>query len=297
MRLTKLRFLLTLLSLAVVSLAVAASPIIILPDGSRCVPTPTQDQAQVVGGQVDYLCGDDGDAGLVGGLLFSGGEVAAEYVRFIPGSDPLELSEQQLMTFVPQRIELANGSRCHALGEQMTLLGEYRADFRCDDQGELRNLYLVDGLKAQDDTLVARQLRMSDDLSEQLDAESSEVTVLDAALPLTEVMWRLESFGTGFDAPLAGAEPTLQFLPGRIAGDTGCNRYFASATLRGTGDLIVGPAGSTLMACEEDRMAQEQRFLRALDGVAYYDIVDGKLYLSGGGETLMFEAAGPAKED
>lgn len=297
MRLPNLRFLLTLLSLAVASLAVAASPIIILPDGSRCVPTTPQDQAQVLGGTVDHLCGDEADAGLVGGLLFSGGEVGVEYVRFIPGSDPLELSEQQLMSFVPQRIELANGSRCHALGEQIILLGEYKADFRCDDQGELRNLYLVDGLKADDHTLVARQLRMSDDLSAQLHAESSEVMVLDAALPLTEVMWRLESFGTGFDAPLAGAEPTLQFLPGRIAGDSGCNRYFASATLRGVGDLVVGPAGSTLMACENDRMAQEQRFLRALDGVAYYEILGGKLYLSGGGETMMFEAAGPAKDN
>lgn len=297
MRLPKLRFLLMLLSLAAVSVAVAASPIVILPDGSRCVPTPTQDQEQAQGGRVDYLCGEDGGAGLVGGLLVSGDEVAVEYVSFLPGSEPLEVLEQQLLSFVPKRLELVNGSRCHALGEQLTLLDEYQASFKCDDQGEVRNLYLVGDLNVKSGTVVARQLRLSDDLSRKLDVVSSDVTVLDAALPLTEVMWRLESFGTGFDAPLAGAEPTLQFLPGRIAGDAGCNRYFASATLRGAGDLVLGSAGSTLMACEEERMAQEQRFLKALDGVSYYDIIDGKLYLSGSGETMMFEAAGPAKED
>lgn len=297
MRLPNLRFLLALLSLGVVSLATAASTIVILPDGSNCTPTGPQSQVEVMGGHVDYLCGDDGDAGLVGGLLFSGDKATVEYARFTPGSEPLEVNDQQLMSFAPLELELANGSKCHALGEPLTLLGEYRANFKCSDEIEMGNLYLVGGLWVEDGTVMAHRLRLSDDLSQRLSFVSSEVRLLDAALPLTKVLWRLASFGTGFDAPLAGAEPTLQFLPGRIAGDAGCNRYFASATLRGKGDLVLGPAGSTLMACEEERMALEQRYLKALAGVSYYEIIDGKLYLFGSGETMMFEAAGPAGED
>lgn len=304
MRLPNARYLLTLGLLTVAALAAAASPtikpVVVLPDGSRCVATADQDRLEVFGGRVDYLCGDEGGAGLVDGLLFSGPVVVVEYVTFTPGSSTpsggaLEVHDQQLMSFVPRRIELEDGSRCHALNEPLTLLGAYQASYRCDDQGELRNRYLIGDLSAASGEVVARQLRLNDALSEELSMVNANVTVIDAALPLTETLWRLESFGTGFDAPIEGAEPTLQFLPGRIAGDAGCNRYFAAATLRGEGDLVLGPAGSTLMACEEGRMEQEQRFLKALDGVAYYEVIDGKLYLYGSGETLKFASAGPAE--
>lgn len=89
---------------------------------------------------------------------------------------------------------------------------------------------------------------------------------------------------------LAGeARPTMEFLAdGGLAGDGSCNRFRASYTLTGEG-LTLGPAAATMMACEPAVMAQEQAFLRGLEGVRSFDIRrDGALVLKGeGGETVV----------
>ena len=80
------------------------------------------------------------------------------------------------------------------------------------------------------------------------------------------------------------ARSTIEFLrSGKIAGNTGCNRYTAPLALVGDG-IRVGPIAATRMACPPALMQQEQRFTKALAAAQRYAL-DGP-YL------LIFDAAG-----
>ena len=98
---------------------------------------------------------------------------------------------------------------------------------------------------------------------------------------LKDVAWKLETYldaqGQAVNA-LPDSEVTLEFSADQVNGSAGCNRYFASYTLAGQ-KLTLGPAGATMMACDEPRMAQESAFLAALGQVVSYRIQSGKLEL------------------
>jgi len=106
--------------------------------------------------------------------------------------------------------------------------------------------------------------------------------------------WKLTSItGAGVELPLTkDVEITLVFTPdGRIAGSGGCNRYFSAVELETPGELSLGPVGSTMMACPELTMAQEQQYLRALQGVGRYRLAGARLELFFGDDgVLTFEA-------
>lgn len=100
-------------------------------------------------------------------------------------------------------------------------------------------------------------------------------------ISLSDVTWKLDSYQDAqgqVASALPDAEATLEFADGQLSGSTGCNRYFASYTLDGK-KLTLGPAGSTRMACEEARMAQENAFMTALGKVAAYRLKSGRLEL------------------
>jgi heat shock protein HslJ len=99
-----------------------------------------------------------------------------------------------------------------------------------------------------------------------------------AALGGTE--WVLRSWA--WDEPVAqGIEITFEVKGDRIAGRAACNSFFATATARESpGDLALGAAGATKMACPEPQMAAESRFLARLDAVRKYSFVAGQLALS-----------------
>ncbi len=75
---------------------------------------------------------------------------------------------------------------------------------------------------------------------------------------------------------------TLLFdAAGRLAGSSGCNRYTTDFQLTGEG-LGFGLMAGTMMACPDPTMDQEQRFYRALEEVARFDVDDeGRLLLLG----------------
>ena len=50
---------------------------------------------------------------------------------------------------------------------------------------------------------------------------------------------------------------------GQFAGHAGCNRFFGSYRIDGSA-IEIGPLGATRMACPEDVMDRERRFLDAL---------------------------------
>lgn len=80
---------------------------------------------------------------------------------------------------------------------------------------------------------------------------------------LENTSWFIERLG---DVPtLPNAVPTLIFDDeGRLGGNSGCNSYGADYTRDGN-SFSVGQIVSTMMACEEEKMEQENRLTSMLD--------------------------------
>lgn len=109
---------------------------------------------------------------------------------------------------------------------------------------------------------------------------ASEITGSLSLADLGGVEWVLTHFGWEDPAP---PEPaiTLVFEGGGIAGSSGCNRYFAGVEAgEAPGELEIGPAGATRMACPEEEMALEDRYLKALGRVDRFAFATGRLLLT-----------------
>ncbi len=119
---------------------------------------------------------------------------------------------------------------------------------------------------------------------------------------LLDKKWKLVSFDT--QPPLKGTEITANFSTtapaaaededmdsGVISGSAGCNSYDASFEIIGTAGLDIDAPTTTEMACAEEIMEQENRFLLTLDLADSYALNQEELtiYASGGG-TLIFMA-------
>ncbi|SHM58962.1 Membrane-bound lysozyme-inhibitor of c-type lysozyme [Roseovarius litoreus] len=105
----------------------------------------------------------------------------------------------------------------------------------------------------------------------------------DAASLLAAGDWRIEDVAGMGVVDDAQAEITLS-RAGRLAGSTGCNRFFGTYELTGEG-LSFGPVGATMMACPDALMMQERRIFEALEQVRRFDLDEtGALLLIGGPE-------------
>jgi heat shock protein HslJ len=114
---------------------------------------------------------------------------------------------------------------------------------------------------------------------------------------LSGTEWVLRKWDVDEAAP-AQPEVTLQYEGGRFVGNAGCNRYFAPATSQGEpGDLTVGPAGATRMACPEPAMSIEVRFLKQLAKANKFGFRSGQLALTyakdEGAGIMLFEGRKP----
>ncbi len=87
--------------------------------------------------------------------------------------------------------------------------------------------------------------------------------------------WELASFGSaGEQVPVApSAKPTLLFPEGdKLNGSGGCNSFGGTYTVDGN-KIAVSRLASTLKACADpDLMAQEARYLAALQKASTYSI-------------------------
>jgi putative lipoprotein len=90
--------------------------------------------------------------------------------------------------------------------------------------------------------------------------------------------WRVVSIGG--QPALSGTTVTAEFSSEeRVAGTSGCNRYFGSVKAE-SGRISMGPFGATLMACSpDDVMAQESRYLAALEAAKGYTVSGEELRL------------------
>jgi len=81
--------------------------------------------------------------------------------------------------------------------------------------------------------------------------------------------------------PLDGTTIDLTITDDGVSGSSGCNTYTGSAELdTETSSLVVGAElASTMMACEQPIMDQEQRYLAALASVVSYEMAADELIL------------------
>lgn len=106
--------------------------------------------------------------------------------------------------------------------------------------------------------------------------------------------WTLVRFGHDQPVP-EGVIVTLQARQGQVSGSSGCNRYSASIENGAVpGEIRIGPAMGTRMACPEEQMAVEDDYLSRLGQVNAFRFRAGKLVLMGTIDdevfTMTFEA-------
>ena len=112
----------------------------------------------------------------------------------------------------------------------------------------------------------------------KLAQESSEVRGVLALSMLSANEWTLAELD-GQPLP-AGIEPPLvHFENGTVRGFAGCNRFNATVTETKPGEIEVGPPMATKMACPQEQMDLEQKFLGELAAVNRYSYVAGQLAL------------------
>jgi heat shock protein HslJ len=113
--------------------------------------------------------------------------------------------------------------------------------------------------------------------------------------PLEDTSWSLETLGQpgNMRPALVNREVTLSFVSDSQAnGSAGCNSYGASYASTIDGSISFTDIFSTEMYCVEPGvMDQEQFFLETLRDAEAYEVVDGKLRISGGGRLLVLAKA------
>ena len=113
---------------------------------------------------------------------------------------------------------------------------------------------------------------------------------MDTSKYLQDTAWWVEDIaGKGV---IDMSHTTVEFSePGRISGDTGCNRYFGSVTIKNSG-IEVGPLAGTRKACAPALMDQEMKFYRAMSEVRTWELADtGLLHLRGSDGTDLIRAS------
>jgi heat shock protein HslJ len=106
--------------------------------------------------------------------------------------------------------------------------------------------------------------------------------------------WYLNDLGKKTSV-LPGTEITLAFVEDRIGGSSGCNQYGGTVEVNAN-SIEVGELMSTMMACEEKVMQQEQAYLAALGEAATYEASSETLAManSQGQMILSFSTLQPA---
>ncbi|MCG9730110.1 META domain-containing protein [Shewanella sp. Isolate13] len=92
-----------------------------------------------------------------------------------------------------------------------------------------------------------------------------------------EGTWHIES---------ANGQPVIDYSPaqltfeaeGKLTGNNSCNNFFGNYVLAGQ-SLQLQPAGSTMKACVDALMAQEQRVMQVIPAVTQAQMANGKLLL------------------
>jgi len=101
--------------------------------------------------------------------------------------------------------------------------------------------------------------------------------------------WNVTGIYTGdaISSPVAGSALTLEFAGDRASGNSGCNTFDGDYTLSRVDRIELGPFRSTLRACVDPAVNdQEQQYLRALELAVTYRVTGSQLTLFRPGGTI-----------
>ena len=129
--------------------------------------------------------------------------------------------------------------------------------------------------------LVALAMIAFGQMTDASEVSSQAESTVDGAMaehPLWGTHWWVEDIdGHGV---IDASHTTIGFPePGRVTGDTACNRYMGAVEFDGDA-LAFGPLAGTRKACHEPLMNQESRFYAAVSRAVTWEIADtGLLHL------------------
>jgi heat shock protein HslJ len=104
--------------------------------------------------------------------------------------------------------------------------------------------------------------------------------------------WKLTTYGSAELTQLAasGVEAAINFSKdGTVNGSLGCNHFGGEYKLKGE-QIIFDALSTTLMACPEPQMSQEQAAFLVLSGTVTYTIEGNTLTIENGGNVLVFQS-------
>jgi heat shock protein HslJ len=104
---------------------------------------------------------------------------------------------------------------------------------------------------------------------------------------LADTSWIVSTINGGGVIP--DAPPTIAFSSDkRLSGTTGCNQYSALFSTDGN-RITIGALTATEMACEGAHDAQEQVFLKGIDGASTWHVTESGALEIGGAATIVAE--------
>ena len=140
--------------------------------------------------------------------------------------------------------------------------------------------------------------QLQEDNLQLLDAQK-QVRLIFKNLPplaLEQTEWQMTGINNGTGGVVSSAQTgkaSLQFMDGKLQGNSGCNALMASYQINGS-EITIGPVSSTRKLCpEHDLMIQEQQMLDALTKVTHYQISANQLRLVNGNGSLMLSLKQP----
>lgn len=108
---------------------------------------------------------------------------------------------------------------------------------------------------------------------------------------MEDTAWELESYGEkgNLQTVIQDTEITIEFKSAeeQIAGSGECNSYFGSYEINKNKLTIIPPIGSTMMACPEPIMDQEQEYFELLEITETFQIQNGKLNIFCSGNKML----------
>lgn len=116
-----------------------------------------------------------------------------------------------------------------------------------------------------------------------------------APLQLGDNPWQATAiaYAEGDPVPVIdGTTPHIRFEDDRVSGDGSCNSFFGPFEASGTA-IRLGEMVTTLMACLDAVMDQEQAFLEALESADSYSIAGSTLEMRSGNKVLLLFQAVP----
>ena len=134
--------------------------------------------------------------------------------------------------------------------------------------------------------------QLQEDKLQLLDAQK-QVRLIFKNLPplaLEQTEWQMTGINNGTGGVVSSAhtgKANLQFMAGKLQGNSGCNALTASYQVNGS-EITIGLVSSTRKFCsEKGLMVQEQQMLQALTKVTHYQIRANQLRLISANGSLM----------